>query len=118
MERDIRTVIHMGDIVDRRKFINYKTLYQMRQIFFDTMLGYISLHAIIGNHDTFFKNTNQVNSMDCLRMMMNGDEGDDGGMVRIYHEPTEVVFDGTKVFFQPWICPENKQQSLDPSQDR
>ena len=44
---------------------------------------------------------------------MNGDEGDDGGMVRIYHEPTEVVFDGTKVFFQPWICPENKQQSLD-----
>ena len=66
----------------------------------------------IGNHDTFFKNTNQVNSMDCLRMMMNGDEGD--GMVRIYHEPTEVVFDGTKVFFQPWICPENKQQSLTP----
>ena len=40
------------------------------------------------------------------------DEGD-GGMVRIYHDPTEVVFDGTKVFFQPWICPENKQQSLD-----
>ena len=33
-------------------------------------------------------------------------------MVRIYHDPTEVVFDGTKVFFQPWICPENKQQSL------
>ena len=44
---------------------------------------------------------------------MNGDEGDGGGMVRIYHDPTEVVFDGTKVFFQPWICPENKQQSLD-----
>ena len=66
---------------------------------------------IIGNHDTFFKNTNEVNSMDCLRMMMNGDEGD-GGMVRVYHDPTEVVFDG-KVFFQPWICPENKQQSLD-----
>ena len=25
LERDIRTVVHMGDIVDRRKFINYKT---------------------------------------------------------------------------------------------
>ena len=44
---------------------------------------------------------------------MNGDEGDGGGMVRVYHDPTEVVFDGTKVFFQPWICPENKEQSLD-----
>ena len=114
LERDIRTVVHMGDIVDRRKFINYKTLYQMRHNFFDQCWDrYISLHMIIGNHDTFFKNTNEVNSMDCLRMMMNGNEGDGGGMVRIYHDPTEVVFDGPKVFFQPWICPENKEQSLD-----
>ena len=114
LERDIRTVVHMGDIVDRRKFINYKTLYQMRHNFFDQCWDrYINLHMIIGNHDTFFKNTNQVNSMDCLRMMMSGSEGDGGGMVRIYHDPTEVVFDGTKVFFQPWICPENKEQSLD-----
>ena len=100
MERDIRTVVHMGDIVDRRKFINYKTLYQMREIFFDTCWDqYISIHAIIGNHDTFFKNTNQVNSMDCLRMMMNGDEGDGGGMVRIYHDPTEVVLMVQRYFF-------------------
>ena len=114
IERDINTVVHMGDIVDRRKFINYKTLYQMREIFFDTCWDrYINLHVIIGNHDTFFKNTNEVNSMDCLRMMSSGGEGDGGGMVKVYHDPTEVMFDGTKVFFQPWICPENKQQSLD-----
>ena len=114
IEREINTVVHMGDIVDRRKFINYKTLYQMREIFFDTCWDrYINLHAIIGNHDTFFKNTNIVNSMDCLRLMNSGSEGDGGGMVTVYHDPTEVMFDGTKVFFQPWICPENKQQSLD-----
>ena len=113
LERDISTVIHMGDIVDRRKFINYKTLYQMRHNFFDQCWDrYLNLHMIIGNHDTFFKNTNDVNSMDCLRMMRSGGEGDGGGMVTVYHDPTEVVFDGTKVFFQPWICPENKEQSL------
>ena len=66
-KRGIRTVIHMGDIVDRRKFINYKTLFQMRHHFFDACYGrYINLHMIIGNHDTFFKNTNSLNSMDCL----------------------------------------------------
>ena len=27
-ERGIRTVIHMGDVVDRRKFINWKTVYR------------------------------------------------------------------------------------------
>ena len=61
LERDINTVVHMGDIVDRRKFINYKTLYQMRHNFFDRCWDqYINLHMIIGNHDTFFKNTNDI----------------------------------------------------------
>ena len=114
LERNISTVVHMGDIVDRRKFINYKTLYQMRQHFFDRWWEqYVNLHMIIGNHDTFFKNTNDVNSMDCLRMMRSGGEGDGGGFVKVYHDPTEVEFDGTKVFFQPWICPENEKESLD-----
>ena len=114
LERNIDTVVHMGDIVDRRKFINYKTLYQMRHNFFDRCWEqYINLHIIIGNHDTFFKNTNDVNSMDCLRMMSSGGEGDGGGFVKVYQNPTEVDLDGTKVFFQPWICPENKDESLD-----
>jgi DNA repair exonuclease SbcCD nuclease subunit len=114
LERGITTVIHMGDIVDRRKFINYKTLYQMRRHFFDRCWEqYINLHMIIGNHDTFFKNTNDVNSMDCLRMMRSGSEGDGGGFIRVYEKPTEVDLDGTgtKVLFQPWICDENLADS-------
>ena len=114
LERDISTVIHMGDIVDRRKFINYKTLYQMRHHFFDQCWDrYINLHLIIGNHDTFFKNTNDVNSMSCLRMMSSGGEGDGGGFVKVYHDPTEIELDGLKCFMQPWICPENEVESLD-----
>ena len=100
-KRGIRTVIHMGDIVDRRKFINYKTLFQMRHHFFDACYGrYINLHMIIGNHDTFFKNTNSLNSMDCLRLH-------DDHQVHIYEEPTEVDFDGLKCLMMPWICDEN-----------
>ena len=114
LERNIDTVIHMGDIVDRRKFINYKTLYQMRKGFFDRCWEqYINLHLIIGNHDTFFKNTNNVNSMDCLRMMRSGSEGDGGGFIKVYEEPTEIELDGLKCLMQPWICPENKEHSLD-----
>ena len=33
VERKVDGVIHLGDIVDRRKFINYKTLNTMREIF-------------------------------------------------------------------------------------
>ena len=110
-ERGIRTVIHMGDIVDRRKFINYKTLFQMRHHFFDACYGrYINLHMIIGNHDTFFKNTNSLNSMDCLRLH-------DDHQVHIYEEPTEVDFDGLKCLMMPWICDETREQSLKAIQD-
>ena len=110
-KRGIRTVIHMGDVVDRRKFINYKTLFQMRHHFFDACYGrYINLHVIIGNHDTFFKNTNSLNSMDCLRVH-------DNHQVHIYEEPTEVDFNGLKCFMMPWICDENREQSLKAIQD-
>ena len=110
-KRGIRTVIHMGDVVDRRKFINYKTLSQMRHHFFDACYGrYINLHVIIGNHDTFFKNTNSLNSMDCLRVH-------DNHQVHIYEEPTEVDFNGLKCFMMPWICDENREQSLKAIQD-
>ena len=110
-KRGIRTVIHMGDIVDRRKFINYKTLFQMRHHFFDACYGrYINLHMIIGNHDTFFKNTNSLNSMDCLRLH-------DDHQVHIYEEPTEVDFDGLKCLMVPWICDDTREQSLKAIQD-
>ena len=33
-ERKIKKIIHLGDVVDRRKFINYKTLNTMKEIFF------------------------------------------------------------------------------------
>ena len=110
-KRGIRTVIHMGDVVDRRKFINWKTVYQMREVFFDACYGrYITLHIIIGNHDVFFRNTNIVNSMEGLRIESNH-------QFHVYTEPTEIELDGTKLFMQPWICDENREQSLKAIQD-
>ena len=105
-ERGIRTVIHMGDVVDRRKFINWKTVYQMREAFFDACYGrYIELHLIVGNHDTYFRNTNLVNSLQGLRL-------DNNHQFHIYEKSTEIEIDGIKLFMQPWICDENKEESL------
>ena len=105
-DRGINTIIHMGDVVDRRKYINWKTLYQMRDIFFDRCAEKnIDLHVIIGNHDVFYKNTNIVNSMDGLRLETND-------QFHIYEEATEIELDGTKFFLQPWICDENREHSI------
>ena len=43
VERKVDGVIHLGDIVDRRKFINYKTLNTMREIFLGPLNELLSL---------------------------------------------------------------------------
>ena len=61
-EHKIKTLIHLGDVVDRRKFINHQTASTFRKVFFDKLWQEkIDTHIIIGNHDTYFKNTNEVN---------------------------------------------------------
>ena len=104
-ERGITEVIHLGDVVDRRKFINFKTLNSMKDIFFDPlgeMGGNIKL--IIGNHDCYYKNTLSVNSMNELTKGMSH--------VTVYDEPCEVsLTDDHKVVFLPWICDDNEKQT-------
>ena len=104
-ERNIKSVIHLGDVVERRKFINFKPLNSMKDILFDPleeMGGNIKI--IIGNHDIYYKNTLSVNSMNELTKGMT--------YVTVYDEPSEVsLTDDHKVVFLPWICDDNEEQT-------
>ena len=63
-EHKIDTIIHLGDVVDRRKFINFYTLSRLRQDFLEPIRDLdISLHITVGNHDTTYKNTNSLNAL-------------------------------------------------------
>ena len=35
VENNIKTLIHLGDVVDRRKFINHYTAYNFKKVFYD-----------------------------------------------------------------------------------
>ena len=103
-EHDIKTVVHLGDCTDRRKFISYRIAKDMRTRFFQPMFDRgLDVHVIIGNHDTFYKNTNEVNSMEELI----GSE-----KMSIYTETTNVEFDGTPICFVPWINSGNYAESV------
>ena len=104
-ERGITTCIHMGDVVDRRKYISYRIANDFRSRFVERFkeLG-IDLHIIIGNHDTYYKNTNEINSMDEL-------VGEDI-LTTIYSTPQIVEFDGTPILFMPWINTNNYNDSI------
>ena len=105
-ERGITTILNLGDTFDRRKFINFNTLKRSRDMFFDPILeNGMSMHMLAGNHDTYYKNTNHVNSVDLLLKEYKN--------ITVYDDPTELEVDGTKIAFMPWICAENYQQSMD-----
>lgn len=106
-EENITDLIHIGDLVDRRKYINILTANMLRTDFLEPLSDFgISTHFIVGNHDTYFKNTNKVNT---LRELIDGRYSN----VKIYDDlPTEVDFNGVPILFIPWICDENRELSL------
>ena len=66
-DNDISTVLILGDTFDRRKYVNFYTYKRARDMFFDKLWQKgIKVHMLAGNHDTYFKNTNEVNSINLL----------------------------------------------------
>ena len=100
-KRNIKQILHLGDYYDHRKFINFKALNHNRRIFLDELRKRgMSMDIIPGNHDTFYKNTNELNSLkECLGHYMNE--------VHIIMEPTVMQYDSLKLGLLPWICQDN-----------
>ena len=105
-QNNIDTVIHLGDIFDRRKYINFYTLKRSREFFFDEMKKRnIEMHAILGNHDTFFTTTNEINSVALLLTEYDN--------IHIYEdEVVELDFGSTKFAMCPWLTKENTEKNL------
>lgn len=107
LEREnIDTVLHLGDVFDRRRFINFVTLKRTKEMLFEPMKNAgITCHAVLGNHDCYYKNTNDVNALELvLKEYENW---------HIYsHEPKEMVFGSSKIMLSPWIAKDNYEVSM------
>jgi DNA repair exonuclease SbcCD nuclease subunit len=102
----IDTVLILGDTFDRRKYVNFYALDRAKKMFFDKLASMnINVHMLAGNHDTYFKNTNEVNSPDLLLKEYSN--------IHVIDDPQTIYVGGTSICMMPWICPENYQESLD-----
>ncbi len=112
-EHNIKTLIHLGDVVDRRKFINFKTAHTFRNDFMRRLWSEeIDTHIILGNHDTYYKNTNKVNAISELCTTY-----DQKNEPWIYEKATTKNFDGLDILLIPWICDENYDDSIHEIED-
>ncbi len=110
INNNIKDVFQMGDLFDRRKFINFNSLYLARKYFFDNCerLG-ITLHTLVGNHDVAYKNTLEVNSPSLLLNEYHN--------IQIYEEFQTVPFDGIPIDIVPWMCDDNASDILAKMKD-
>jgi DNA repair exonuclease SbcCD nuclease subunit len=103
LEREnIKTVIHLGDLFDRRKFVNYVTAKTARESFLLPIENKgIQTHIITGNHDIFYRNTHEINSLDELVAGRYKN-------IHTYSTPHLLSIDGLDIQLMPWICESNK----------
>jgi len=100
----IDTVIHMGDAFDSRKGIEFKSLKWSRRVVFDRLQERdITMYLMVGNHDAYYKNTNDINSNDLLLNEYNN--------IKVYSSPTEVSVGGLPILFIPWVNEQNEKET-------
>lgn len=107
LENGITRIIHLGDVFDNRKFINFKSLHRYRKSFLAKLREYgMHMEVICGNHDTFYKNTNDLNSLkELLGYYMD--------VVTIIHQPSEIQYGDVRFALVPWIAPDNEKQTIE-----
>jgi len=99
----IDTVIHMGDAFDSRKSIDYQSLEWSKRVVFEPLKN-CDVHMVVGNHDTYYKNTNTINSPELLLKNYPN--------VKTYSKPTEVCVGNLNILLLPWINQENEKETL------
>lgn len=100
----IKTVFHLGDLLDRRKYVNFHTLSSVQNRFIKRIKELdLDVYCTIGNHDTYFRNTNEINSVRELFQ----------DKIKIISSPEEITMsDGVKFLALPWINKTNYDESL------
>ena len=96
----VRTIIDLGDTFDNRKSMDFNTFHRVRENYFERLKDY-EVHMLLGNHCTYYKNTNRINSPELLLEKYEN--------IKIYSEPKEVLLGGKVFLMLPWINKENQE---------
>ena len=98
---NIKHFIQLGDVFDRRKYTNHKTLDNFYDYFVQHLIDNdIKMTMLLGNHDVHFKSTNFPNSPSLFF------RGIDNIHV-VQNTPEVIKFGNKKIGLVPWINQEN-----------
>ena len=106
-QNQIKHIIHLGDIYDRRKYVNFMSSKRLREDFLQPAEErQIETHIIQGNHDSYYKDTHEVNALDEL-------VAGRYHHVNTYSVPTVISIDGLPIQIMPWITDSNRVEAME-----
>lgn len=91
----IKKVIHLGDLFDKPRTINVKTLSAVSKIFIDPIKEReLECHIIPGNHDTYYRDSLSITTVEEVL--------GSSPLFHVYSTPKSVNIEGVKFGFLPW----------------
>ena len=96
-------IYHLGDVFDNRQNVNLLIASYAIDLF-ERLSRIAPIHIIVGNHDIYRKNTNDITSVDILKHIPN---------ITIHKEPIVHTYGKTKCLLMPWRKDkEHEQETL------
>lgn len=101
-ENGIKHVLQLGDVHDRRKSIDFVVADWISSEFFKWFEdNEVDFTTLVGNHDSYYKNTIAVDGMSQLAKRMKH--------VKVVKTPELLELGGKKFLMLPWICDSNRE---------
>ena len=102
IDNDIKVVVQLGDILDKRRSIDFTISNYLVNTFFKFFVeNDVHLYSTVGNHDVYYR---QSIKLDGPSQFANDE------YIHIIKDCETFTFDAIKIAMTPWICDENKEE--------
>lgn len=104
--KDGDVLYHLGDVFDNRQSVNLMAQHLAIRVFERLSTIFPETHVIVGNHDIYRKNSNEITSVDCLKYIPK---------IIIHKDPVVHNYPcGKKSLLMPWRRdPDHERETLD-----
>lgn len=92
-QNKIDNLLFLGDMFHQRNNLSVQTI-NVAIGCIDTLSKLCNIYLILGNHDLYNKNTNEIHSLNIFRNTRN---------VTVVSKPTEAMINGEKCLLAPWL---------------
>jgi DNA repair exonuclease SbcCD nuclease subunit len=100
--RGVKAIVHLGDLVDRRKYVQYQTANVLRRHYLEPASEY-EHYVIVGNHDIALRDSLAVNALRELGV---------DNYANIYERSANVRLGSLTTFMLPWLTATNVEEEL------